>query len=126
MQLNKNTWKISIILFLIFVITCSTFLREEQINGLKKYEEETFVMQKEVKIGENKLAAGQRIKLFIRAEKESIRVYAYDADVDILKSRRLLVLYLFNDDFKNKIFDNKTFEDNLFKVVKPATVQSQK
>jgi type II secretion system-associated lipoprotein len=103
----------------IMVSSCSTFMLDEEAAGLKKYEGRVYTIKKEQTQGEQSLKNGQKIKIVVKPGKESIRVYGYDAGAEILKSSRVLILYLFNDDFTNKRFDRKTFEEKLYGVVKP-------
>lgn len=55
-------------------------------------------------------------------EQEKLRALlndkAYNEKV-FLKSRRILLLYLFNEDFQGKVYNKKTFEEKFYSIIKP-------
>ena len=46
-----------------------------------------------------------------------LKVYAYSASVDFLKADRVLILFLLDDDFQDKVFDKRYFEERLYRLV---------
>lgn len=90
---------------------------EEQERDVLSLDGKTAVMKKDVERDNIRLDKGQKVKLHLLTNDDSIRVYAYSADVDFLKSRRLLILQLFDDDFKDSRFDKKFFMEKLSEVV---------
>ena len=90
---------------------------DEQENDILSRQHVTAVMKKKIELDENKLDAGQRVKLYFILNENSIRVYAYPAEVEFLKSERLLILYLFEDDFKDGRYDKDYFYGKLNDVV---------
>jgi type II secretion system-associated lipoprotein len=111
--------KIFFVSALLLLFSCTTFLLEENIENLKKLENSTYTLKQEVIIDNKKLEKGQRVKLHIKTNDNSVRVYAYPADTDFLKSHRLLVLQMFDADFKNDQFDKAVFREKLFNVIQP-------
>jgi len=102
---------------IIFMMSCATFMLEEQERELMSLDGKTATMKKEMERDSIRLDKGQKVRLHIITKDDSIRVYAYSADVDFLKSRRLLILHLFDDDFKDNRFEKKLFMDKLNDVV---------
>lgn len=105
----------SIVLFL--MLSCTTFILEEQENDLKSLDGKIAIMKVAMERDGNQLNKGQKVKMHLITRDDSIRVYAYSADVDFLKSRRLLILQMFDDDFKDGRFEKKYFMDKLNEVV---------
>jgi len=98
-------------------LACATFILDEEIDGLKSVESGTYKMLKDVSANDLSLSKGESVKLMIRANDISIKVYAYSADQDILKSKRVLILHLFQDDFKDERFSRDGFDSKLGDVV---------
>lgn len=113
MNNRKNFFAIAFLLML----SCTTFMLEEQEKELMSLDGKTAVMKKAMERENVRLDKGQKVRLHLLTRDDSIRVYAYSADVDFLKSRRLLILQLFDDDFKDSRFDKKFFMDKLHEVV---------
>ncbi|HPJ39656.1 MAG TPA: hypothetical protein PLT75_14520 [Spirochaetota bacterium] len=111
--------KVFLITSLLLLFSCTTFLLEQNIENLKKLENSTYILKQQVIIENKKLEKGQRVKLYIKTNDVSVRVYAYPAEIDFLKSQRLLVLQMFDADFKNEQFDKNVFQEKLFNIVQP-------
>jgi type II secretion system-associated lipoprotein len=101
-------------------VTCATLVTDEDRDRLKVYEEQTYIMLKNI-IMDNQtvLRKGQEVKLYLIPTDEWIKVYAYSSRETFLQSKRILVLYLFESDFKDGIFSLEEFTTYLRKVVKP-------
>ncbi len=99
------------------LLACATFILDEEIDGLKSVESGTYKMLKDVSANDLSLSKGESVKLMIRANDISIKVYAYSADQDLLKSKRVLILHLFQDDFKDERFNRDGFDRKLGDVV---------
>ncbi len=102
---------------LLFISSCSTFIRDEHMAGLKKYESARYVMKKDAGREEAPLKKGEAVNLMILTGGDFIKVYAYPASVDYLKAERVLILFLFDEDFKDKAFDEQYFEERLYQIV---------
>ncbi len=113
MNNRKNFFAIALLL----MVSCTTFILEDQERDLMSLDGKTAIMKKAMERDNLRLDKGQKVRLHLIANADSIRVYAYSADVDFLKSRRLLILQLFDDDFKDSRFEKKFFMDKLQEVV---------
>jgi len=97
----------------LLVVSCSTFATKKDDVMLNELEQYTYVMLKDVNVEQRNLAKKQAVKILIARGEDSIKVYAYEASVDILKSERILILYMFIDDFPGEKFDFDVFSRSL-------------
>lgn len=112
--------KSSCILFtvgLCALVSCASFLRKGNAALVKDHEKRDYVLNQDVTQGEMTLKKGERVKLYIITGDDHIKVYCYSAGSEFLKANRVLILYLFEDDFTGNRFDVKAFEDRLFALV---------
>lgn len=93
------------VLICFFAASCSSFMTTEQEESLKDLENYNYVMRKAVTVEKRSLAKNKAVKLEIIHGTDYVKVYAYSASVDILKAERLLLVYLFEEDFPNAKFD---------------------
>jgi len=107
-------------LICLFFISCSSFVKKGDQEVLKQYENSAYIMLTEVTIGQHVLPKNTKVRLLILSG-DWIKVYAFRYDEDILQQRRMLILYLFSDDFPNEKFDVNFFEGKLHEVVRPVT-----
>lgn len=101
----------------VLVCSCSSFVKEEHLAGLKAYETGRYVLKQDVGKADAPLRKGEVVNLIVETGGDFIKVYAYSASVDFLKADRVLVLFLFDDDFKDKVFDIQYFEERLYQLV---------
>lgn len=99
------------------LLSCASFLRKVDAARIKHHEKRDYVLTQDVTQGEMTLKKGERVKLYIITGDDNIKVYCYSAQSEFLKANRVLILYLFEDDFTGNRFDVKTFEDRLFVLV---------
>ncbi len=99
------------------LVSCSSFINKDRIKTVKAYEEPLYTMKAELKSGDMVLAKGKEVRLYITTGKDYVKVYVYPTDVDFLKARRVLVLYLFEEDFEGRKFNAGFFEKKLFDIV---------
>lgn len=107
------------------IISCSSFIPEDDVEKLKFYESDQnvyhdYIMLKDVKINEFTLEKGTRVRIVISAGDEWVKVYAYKADEDVLKSNRILILHLFDTDFPENKFSREFFDKELALVIQKA------
>jgi len=107
------------------VISCSSFIPDEDVERLKVYESEKdvyqdYILLEDVKKNEYALEKGAKVRIIIAAGDDSIKVYAYRADEDVLKAHRVLILHLFDTDFPDEIFSLDFFNKELAKVIRRA------
>jgi type II secretion system-associated lipoprotein len=110
-------WAFAAAAILVFLGSCGVFLRKEDSARLKDYEKREYVLRQDVSQGSALIKKGQRVRVQVIAGSENIKVYCREAGIDILKADRVLILYLFEDDFPKKEFDAKHFEEKLFAII---------
>jgi len=103
-------------------LSCSSLVKDSYLPTLSDMEKPVYVMKSDVKIDDRILAKGQRVRIIITADDDWIKVHGYSADVDALKAERVLILFLFEDDFKDEEFDMKHFRDKLSDIVLEETI----
>jgi len=104
----------------LFFVSCSSFVKKDEHELLKQYEATAYTMLKDVQIAQHVLPKNAKVRLYILSG-DWIKVYGYRYDEDILHQRRILLLYLFKDDFPKEKFDINFFQEKLYEVVKPLT-----
>lgn len=108
-----------------FVLSCSTFVKDREADKLQSYERTgdqsiDYILLHDVKTGDYLIKKGDRVRILITVGGNWIKVYVYKADEDLLLSKRVLALYLFEDDFPDEKYDPVFFNEKLLEVVKPA------
>ncbi|HOU85112.1 MAG TPA: hypothetical protein PK158_09745, partial [Spirochaetota bacterium] len=91
----------TVLLFsVIFLSSCATLIKDEEIDVIKKYEEGTYILKTNLmdNMG-NTLSKGTRVKIISKTTNEYVKFYAYSANEPLLESKRFLLLYLFQEDF---------------------------
>jgi len=95
-----NRYLLVFLFSIIFLSSCVTLIKDEEIDAIKKYEEGTYILKTNLvdNMG-NTLNKGTRIKIISKTTNEYVKFYAYSADEPLLESKRFLLLYLFQEDF---------------------------
>jgi type II secretion system-associated lipoprotein len=108
-----------LLLVLLFLLSgCTSFIKEEQVARVKEYEYYIFTLKEDVIIdNELRLKAGTDVRLYIVTSNDFIKAYVYPADASYLKSDHQLLLYLFEEDFSDKKFNQSSFNTKLFSLV---------
>src|SRR6056297_1461026 len=119
MRSKKNISAASVLMILTLVLSCATFIEDEQAASLDKYQEGLYRMKQDVKVNDLVLKKGEKVKLMVVVEEDAVKAYAYPADVAYLKADRVLILYMFDADFEEGVFDNKYFHTRLMEMVEP-------
>ncbi len=104
-------------------VSCSSFIKKEELPLLREYEKGEYVMKQDVKHGEYTAVKGQAVKLLVVTGSEHLKIYVYPADKEVLKADRVLIIYLFEEDFPDSSFNVKTLEQKLSGVVEPKAQQ---
>jgi type II secretion system-associated lipoprotein len=103
--------------FVFMITACDIFIKKAEIDVLKEKEKKIYILKKDIDIEGKKLKKGEPVRIVIVPGKEWIKVLAYPAKVNDLKAERLLILYLFDDNFQQKKFDMNAFDEQLNTVV---------
>ncbi|HSV96974.1 MAG TPA: hypothetical protein VLM75_08580 [Spirochaetota bacterium] len=102
---------------LVFLCSCSSFIKDEHVAGLRGYESDRYVMKQNAGREEAPLKKGEVVNIIITTGSDFIKVHAHPVSIDFLKAERVLILFLFDDDFKDKAYDKQYFEERLFQLV---------
>lgn len=111
------------VILIFFITSCATFIKNDDKLTLTELEGKSYTLEKDVEYTTNQnksLKKGDKIKLYIITGDNYIKVYGYPADVSFVKAERSLLLYLFEEDFENNIFNISVFEEKLYHIVKPV------
>ncbi len=97
---------------------CRTFIREDQVESIRVYEKGVYRTKLSIEIEKRVIIEkNSDVRLYLVYSKSWIKVYAYPADADFLKTDRSLMVYMFEDDFENKLFDEARFREKLNEFV---------
>jgi hypothetical protein len=91
---------------------------KDQERSLREAETRTYVMLRDVTAGKKSLRKDEEVKIVIVSTDDSLKVYGYSAAVDRLKAERVLLLYIFSEEFQNEKFDLDFFFKRLHEVVR--------
>ncbi|MBP7738306.1 MAG: type II secretion system-associated lipoprotein [Spirochaetes bacterium] len=100
----------------VFVSCDSFFIEKGSVDALKAYEKKVYVLRKDMDVEGKKLKKGEEVRIVVSAGKEWVKVHAFPARENELKADRVLLLYLFDDDFQNKKFNIDFFNEQLSAV----------
>lgn len=109
---------------LLFAVSCSTFVKENEAEKLIKFEKTDdqfidYTLLNDVKTGDHHIKKGEKVRIIITVGGDWIKVYVYRADEDLLLSKRNLALYLFEDDFPDKKYSPDFLREKIYEVVRP-------
>ncbi len=111
--------KLLIVLALtVCVSSCHSFMRKDQEQSLREIEAKNYVMLRDVTAGRKSLRKDEEVGIVIVSTDDSLRVYGYSRAVVRLKAERVLLLYLFSEDFQGERFDLDFFLKRLHEVVR--------
>lgn len=98
---------------------CSSFIKVEDSEKLSlKYQAMEYVLLQDLKRNDKILPKDSSVKLLVLTSDDWIKIYAYNSSEELLNSNRLLVLYMFEDDFPDKKYSQEYFDSQLLKIVK--------
>ncbi len=103
------------VMALLFVcVSCDSFFIEKSgVDALKAYEKKVYILKKDIDVEGKKLKKGEEVRIVVSAGKDWVKVHAFPARENDLKADRVLVIYLFDDDFENKKFNMDFFNEQL-------------
>ena len=102
--------------------SCSSFVMEEDSNRLRAIERSNgnsvnYVMLHDVERNGVVLKRGTAVRIVIVVGDDWIKVYAYDSSQPLLEAKRLLVLYVFKDEFPDEVYKEELFRQKLAEVL---------
>lgn len=109
-------------ILIFFLFSCVSFIKDDDIQTVNNFEKNVYIMKKDVFAGNRVLKKDQEVKIIIITDKEWIKVYGYKVDAGLLKGERVLILYLFEDDFSAEMFDMELFMKSLFSIIQQKEV----
>ncbi|MCL1833588.1 MAG: type II secretion system-associated lipoprotein [Leptospirales bacterium] len=119
----KKYFMIVFVIGLLFILGCSTFIRDEDANKITlKYQEGEYLLLEDLTRNNITIPKNRAVKLLVETSSDWIKVYAYDSREELLKSTRVLLIYLFDSDFPNEKFNNELFDSEISKIVRPKGV----
>lgn len=110
---------------LCFALSCSSFVKDREAEKLQSYERtgDQFIdysLLQDVKSGDYLIKKGDKVRILITVGGNWIKVYVYRGDEDLLLSKRVLALFIFEDDFPDEKYNPLFFKEKLHEVIIPA------
>lgn len=98
---------------------CNSLGKKDTVSTFHYLEKEEYVLRKNVNLDEKRLEKGDKIRVIITYDKDWIKVHGYRANVNPLEAERVLLLYLFVEEFPEEKFSQSYFEEKFYEIVKP-------
>ena len=108
-----------------FLFSCASFIKDNDIDTVREFEKEIYILQNDVVAGNRVLKKGQEVKIIVVPDDEWIKVYGYPVKEGLLKGERVLILYMFEDDFPGEAFDMNLFKKNLSSIVREKELRGK-
>ena len=109
-----------LVIGLLSVAACSSFIKDADVERVTlKYQEGEYVLLEDLKRNDLTLSKNTPVKLLVETSSDWIKIYAYDSKEELLKSTRLILLYLFDSDFPDERFNQEHLDFELRKLVIP-------
>jgi type II secretion system-associated lipoprotein len=113
--------------------SCTPLIKTEESTALKDLEKDKYQLVNDL-MNNNAtvLQKGTIIRVMVLTSSEWIKVYALNDSEDPVSVQRYLMLYLFDDDFPNKVFSSDVFKERFAKYAvkidpsKPVTGTKEK
>jgi len=116
----KKYLSLFLIIGLLSISACSTFIKDKDADRITlKYQEGEYILLDDLTRNNLTLRKNTAVKLLVETSSDWIKVYAYDSTEELLKSTRLILLYLFDSDFPKEKFDQELFDAEMNKLVRP-------
>jgi type II secretion system-associated lipoprotein len=108
-----------VLLAIVIGLSCKTFITADDKKSILDLGNGRYSMIKDLSIRGKTLKKGDEVRLIITMTSDWIKVNARPLNEDELKSKRLLILYVFKDEFSKGIFNFAAFRERLMAIVKP-------
>ena len=96
--------------------SCTPLIKTEESTALKDFEKDKYQLVNDlVNNNTSILPKGTIVRIMVLTSSEWIKVYAMDDSADPVSVQRYLMLYLFDDDFPNKVFTSDVFKERFAK-----------
>ncbi|MDH5716253.1 MAG: type II secretion system-associated lipoprotein [Spirochaetia bacterium] len=106
------------IVFTIFSFCSGRFVKREELNYFSEKYAATYVLKKEIDIGNNKtMKAGTQVKLYFISDSSSVKVYAYLPALAREEAVGKNILLLFESDFPDEKYDREFLEKRLEEIL---------
>ncbi|MCL1865396.1 MAG: type II secretion system-associated lipoprotein [Spirochaetes bacterium] len=116
----KRYLRAALIIGLLSISACSSFIKDKDADGItSKYQEGEYILLEDLTRNNVTLPKNSAVKLLVETSSDWVKVYAYDSKEELLKSTRVLLLYLFDSDFPNEKFNQEFFDSEVNKMVRP-------
>lgn len=116
MQIQKKLL-ITALMCALICAGCSSFVTDEDVEALSvKYQSDDYILLQDITRNDVTLAKGTIVKLTFVAGDEWVKIYAYDRKEELLSSKRQLLIYMFEDDFPDKEFNQALLDAELSRV----------
>ena len=116
----KKYLRFFLITGLLLISACSSFIKDDDANRITlQYQEGEYILLDDLTRNNVTLPKNSAVKLLVETSSDWIKVYAYDSKEELLKSTRLLLLYLFDVDFPDEKFNQEYFDSEINKLVRP-------
>lgn len=98
---------------LMFATACDVFVPAGELDALRARESKVYVLKNDLEVEGKKLAKGEDVRIRITTGSDWIKVRAYPAKADELKADYVLLLFVFDDEFKNNKYNVAYFNERL-------------
>ena len=126
----KKYLRIFLVIGLMLFSACSSFMKDEDADRITvKYQEGEYILINDLTRNNVTIPKNTAVKLLVETSSDWIKIYAYDSKEELLKSTRLLLLYLFDTDFPDEKFNQEYFDSEVNKLVRlkgPADIKPVK
>ena len=96
----KMRFIFSVLIPVSILVSCSTLVKNEQIEEIKKLEQGVYTLKTDIYDNTGSaLPKGAKIKLVSKSTNDFIKIYAYNVKEPRLDAKWYLLLYLFQEDF---------------------------
>lgn len=107
-----------LVLFFISLHCSGRFVKRDELTYLSKKYSGVYSIRKPVEFSHNqKLDPGMKVRLYFKADGESLKVYAYPANAMREEALGKNVLHLFKEDFRTEEYRRAEFEQKLSAIV---------
>lgn len=103
----------------LLITGCSSFILDADSEKISlKYQAGEYVLLSDLNRNDRIFPKDSIVKLIVVTSDEWVKIYVYNSSEELLESTRLLLLYMFEDDFPDQKFSQEYFEAELLKLVR--------